>query len=77
MLMLALVQLLLYGKNRCLLKAFLLSCLGVAFLLILSCEALPEAVSLPLTKGSLCFSFLSGIPGVAALLLGKAALPWL
>lgn len=66
---LGLLQLLLYGKKHCLLRALLLNLLGPLGLFLLSQVGGPLA--LPLTWGSLCFSGILGLPGVLLLLLAR------
>ncbi len=78
MLILAVSQLFLYRMKRCLGKAVFFSLLGgTGLLFILSYGEWAGSFSLPLTEGTLLFSFLTGIPGVLGLLLGKMSLLWL
>ena len=57
--LLAAVELLLFRKKGCLLKALLAAGAGVGLLLLLSAAN----ISLPVTKGTLLFSAVLGIPG--------------
>ena len=57
--LLAAVELLLFRKKGCLLKAFLAAGAGVGFLLLLSALN----ISLPVTKGTLLLAAVLGIPG--------------
>lgn len=57
--LLAAVELLLFRKKGCLLKALLAAGAGVGLLLLLS----ELNISLPVTKGTLLFSAVLGVPG--------------
>ena len=57
--LLAAVELLLFRKKGCLLKAILGAGAGIGLLLLLSAAN----ISLPVTKGTLLFSAVLGIPG--------------
>ncbi len=66
---LGLLQLCLYAKKHCLIRALALNLLGPGALFLLS--RFGTALALPLTQGSLCFSGILGLPGVLLLLLAK------
>ena len=57
--LLAAVELLLFRKKGCLLKALLAAGAGIGLLLLLSAAN----ISLPVTKGTLLFSAVLGVPG--------------
>ena len=73
-LLLGFVQIILYRMKRCLGKAVFFSLLGgTGLLFLLSYGEWAGAFSLPMTEGTFCFSLLTGLPGVLALILGKMA----
>ena len=72
--LIAFLEMLIYTKKRCFLKALCLSVLGAGLAWLL----LPKiGLILPLTKQSIVLFVLLGLPGVLLLCLGKSFLPLL
>ena len=72
--LIAFLEMLIYTKKRCFLKAICISVLGA----ILAWLLFPKiGLVLPLTKQNIVLFVLLGLPGVLLLCLGKSFLPLL